>query len=117
MILSSSFTSVTTTLVILAAACPFHAAAGESDFAVVKPFVDHQTFLIGRLDVQQLPLPDVHKRLVELVGKLTGDGNVNEVVEPVARRIIEMREAFLQAGGRERPGQGGVGFTPGGHRS
>jgi hypothetical protein len=75
-------------------------SADETPFAAVAPFVDDQTFLIGRLDVQKLQLADLQARLTAIIEKITGDSNAAQNMAPVAAQAQQLRTAFLDAGGQ-----------------
>ncbi len=75
-------------------------SADETPFAAVAPFVDHQTFLIGRLDVQKLQLADLQARLTAIIEKISGDSNAAQNMAPVAAQVQQLRTAFLDAGGQ-----------------
>ncbi len=78
------------------------ARAADSPFDVILPYVDGQTFLIGRLDVQQLPLHDLRSRLPQLLAQITGDPSV--VPQSVASAVdgaIRLRDRFLEVGGQD----------------
>ena len=84
----------------LVAACP-DTTADDSPFTVIAPYVDSQTFLIGRLDVKQLPLNDLKPRFLEFLGQVTGDPGIQQQVEPAINQALQMREGFLTAGGQD----------------
>ena len=100
MTLLSLLTRVTGTFVLLAATC-LDAAAKDSPLTVIAPYVDNQAFLIGRLDVKQLPLSDLKPRIIEFLGQVAGDPSVPQQVEPVIDQAIQLREGFLNAGGQD----------------
>ena len=77
-----------------------YTSAGETSFAAVAPFVDNQTFLIGRLDVQKLQLGDLQARLTAIIEKISGDSNADQNMAPVAAQAQQLRTAFLDAGGQ-----------------
>ena len=77
-------------------------SAGETSFAAVAPFVDNQTFLIGRLDVQKLQLGDLQARLTAIIEKISGDSNAAQNMAPVAAQAQQLRTAFLGSWRSER---------------
>ncbi len=77
-----------------------YTSGGETSFAAVAPFVDNQTFLIGRLDVQKLQLGDLQARLTAIIEKISGDSNAAQNMAPVAAQAQQLRTAFLDAGGQ-----------------
>jgi hypothetical protein len=76
-------------------------SAGDSSFAAVAPLVDNQTFLIGRLDAQKLPLDKLQTRLTAIIDKISGDPNMVQNMAPIASHIQKVRTAFLEAGGQD----------------
>jgi hypothetical protein len=88
-------------VILLAMSFGLLAQAGEQTFAPVLPFVDAEAFLIGRLDVQKLSIQDVQTRVAAIAEKITGDASSSQVVATAAQQPAQMRDAFLQAGGRE----------------
>lgn len=68
---------------------------------VVSAYVDNQTFLIGRLDAQTLPLTELQQRVSQFLRELIDDPNFHEGVEAGAKQVIGLRDAFVQAGGQE----------------
>ena len=100
MSLFSRLSCVTGIIAALVAACPA-TIADDSPFTVIAPYVDSQTFLIGRLDVKQLPLNDLKSRLLEFLGQVTGDPGIQQQVEPAINQALQMREGFLTAGGQD----------------
>lgn len=77
------------------------ARAGEQAFAPVMPFIDAETFVIGRLDVNKMSIDAVQKRVSAIAEKVTGDASSSQVVATAAQQPTQLRDAFLQAGGRE----------------
>ena len=68
---------------------------------VVSAYVDNQTFLVGRLDAQQLPLTELQQRLSQFLHDLIDDPNFHQGMETGAKQVIGLRDAFVQAGGQE----------------
>ncbi len=75
--------------------------AADSPFTAIMPYVDNQTFLIGRLDVQQLPVSDLKSRLPQLLAQITGEAGVPDQFASVVDQAIRLREGFLTAGGQD----------------
>ncbi|NLX56953.1 MAG: DUF1559 domain-containing protein [Planctomycetaceae bacterium] len=78
------------------------ARAADSPFHVILPYVDGQTFLIGRLDVQQLPLRDLKSRLQQLLAQITDDPSVlPQNIASAVDNAIRLRDRFLEVGGQD----------------
>ncbi|MHB8969423.1 MAG: DUF1559 domain-containing protein [Pirellulaceae bacterium] len=88
-------------LILISITCLSNMFASDSSFAVVAPLVDDQTFLVGRLDVQKLPLDKVQTRLTAIVDKISGDPSGVQNMTPIVSHIQQVRTAFLEAGGQE----------------
>lgn len=88
-------------VVLLVLSCGSFARAGEQAFAPVLPFVDAETFLIGRLDVEKLSIADLQSRVESIAKKITGDASSSQDVAKAAQEPTQVRDAFLAAGGRE----------------
>jgi hypothetical protein len=88
-------------VVLLALSFGSLAQAGEQAYAPVMPFVDAEAFLIGRVDVEKLSIQDIQTRVAAIAEKITGDVSASQVVATAAQQPAQMRDAFLQAGGRE----------------
>ena len=97
---SSRLVLMAGTMLALLIACPVTSAA-ESPFSSIAPYVDGQTFLIGRLDVKQLSLSDLKSRLPVLLTQITGDASVPPQFEQALGRAIQLRDGFLAAGGQD----------------
>lgn len=96
----SRLAGVAGTITVLAAIC-LTAVNRDSPFDIVKPFVDKQTFLIGRLDVKQMPCSDLKPRVIDFLKEVTGDARVLQDVESVVDETLQLREGFVAAGGEE----------------
>ncbi len=68
---------------------------------VITPYVDNQTFLTGRLDVEHLPFVELQKRLITFLHETTNDPAFCKQVEAAAQQVAGLRKAFIKAGGRE----------------
>ncbi|MCU0960837.1 MAG: DUF1559 domain-containing protein [Pirellulaceae bacterium] len=89
-------------LVVMLAAWPaLGVRAAEQAFAPAMPLVDAETFLLGRLDVEQVSIPEIHTRMAAILQKVTGDASVAQALAPLAQQATQLRDAFVQAGGRE----------------
>jgi hypothetical protein len=67
----------------------------------VSPFVEDQTFVLARLDVQQLPFAQLQQRVVKILRELIDDPDFHRSVDAGAQQLAALREAYLQAGGRD----------------
>lgn len=97
----SHLTRVVLMLVLFSITCLSNTSASESSFTAVVPLVDNQTFLIGRLDVQKLPLDKLQTRLTAIIEKISGDPNMVQNMAPIASHIQKVRTGFLEAGGQD----------------
>ncbi len=86
------------TVVCLAAAA---AAQTEDSKTTIAPYLDSQTILVGRLNVEKLPLADIRERAIPFLQDLVGDPSANPKIEATAQELSSVRDSFLQAGGRE----------------
>lgn len=86
---------------LLVLSCGSFARAGEQAFAPVMPFVDAEAFLIGRLDVEKLSIADLQSRVESIAKKITGDASSSQALATAAQEPTQIRDALLQAGGRE----------------
>ena len=77
------------------------AAPADTPGNAVAKYVDNDTFLIGRLDVQQLPLNDLKARVFGFLERISNDPRISQNIEPAANQIVQLRQAFLDAGGQE----------------
>jgi hypothetical protein len=79
-------------ILLIAWLAPLVAAQTDAKVEPIAPYVDDNTFLVGRIDVARLPIDDLIRRLEQIVGKAPG-GDANE--------LRQAHGTFTRNGGKE----------------
>ena len=90
---SRTLTCLVAILALQGLAIQAEASPADKPGDVVARYVDNETFLVGRLDVRQLPLSDLQTRIVDFFEKTTNDPSMRRNIEPAAKQVLQLRRA------------------------
>ena len=89
------------TAAVLCLTAPGRAAESPSPAEVVAPFLDNQTIVIGRVDVQAIPLSDMLDRAMTVLKEVLDDPGTRQNLQTGTAQLMGARETFVRAGGKE----------------